>query len=131
MKLVLITILAMASSLSASVYFEPTQADYDCCSKAIMAQQEAYRAAKKAGDYETAVSLAVTHNTRAWLHFNKAMKVAKAKGAFKDAEALIEALAYLNEAEKDALASDKGEACLEKVLKNKAIIVDKLAKLRK
>jgi hypothetical protein len=135
MKIALVFLLALASFASADqydkLYFEPTQADFDCCHKAIGKQQKEYKAAKKAGDYDKSVELSLSYWTRAWLHFNKGM--ATAKGAGKDEAALQEALNYLSFAEADATRSSdsRSSEILEKVSKNRKLIQAKVSKLEK
>lgn len=136
MKLVLVFLMALASFAGAAdqydkLYFEPTQADFDCCHKAIGKQQKEYKAAKKAGDYDKAVELSLSYWTRAWLHFNKGMDTAK--GAGKDKTSLQEALNYLSLSEADATRSSDSRAaeCLEKIAKNRRLIQAKISKLEK
>lgn len=94
---------------SGAKFFEPTQQDFNCCSQAIVDQQDAYYTAKEAGDYEQAVDNALFYWTRAWAHFNKGIDTITKSGAFGSKDKLNEAISYMDLASADALkAKEKG-----------------------
>ena len=136
-KLLLATLFAVFAATQAQSaeepkhFFEPTQADYDCCNSAIMAQQSRYAVAKSNSDYEKALKEALFNWTTAWLHFNKAMDVAQGEGAWNNAATLTSALGYLDKAEASAkLAKGKeAKAVLAKVAKNRKWISERLEKI--
>lgn len=123
---VLSLLISTAVMADGRAFFEPTQADYDCCNSEIMAQQERYYEAKNKGDYDEAVVNALFYWTRAWLHFNEAVKVGVVGGQWSlDADELNKALGLLDKAGADAKAAagaGTSKDCLAKVRANRATI---------
>lgn len=116
-------------------FFEPSQADYDCCYKAIRAQQTAYFTAKNAKQWDLARSLALFHYVRAWLYNNQANAMISTKEGWNSIPKLNEALWLLAQGHAE-LEKEKGfkkyaGACWAKLEANRMAIEDQIQSLEK
>lgn len=107
------------------LHFEPTQADWNCCAKAIVAQQSEYVTAKKAKEYHKAHKLALWHFQRAWLSNNEAHDIIVKNQKDIDISELKQAQGFLALANLHILAAieaghhmDEVDACAAKVTSN-------------
>lgn len=116
------------------LFFEPTQADYDCCAAAIHEQQHAYEKAKIDGNYAVAIENSLFSYQEAWLHFNLAMSkyAADEKGFYNDESRLKGLLVLLDRAE-EAIANDpkhkEAIKCKKLVKRNRVWIEKRIAEL--
>lgn len=117
-------------------YFEPTQADYDCCHVAVKAQQAAYVKARDLKDWATAQYNALFWFAKAWLSFNQAMSIVQSVDGWNSEVALNEALLHLKDADTyiskaRAVKHHKAEwtDCETKVSHNREIIEKQIASI--
>lgn len=125
---------AMADEKIESVkFFEPTQQDYNCCSKDIKAQQHRYQVAKDQKHWQDAADNALFYWTRAWVHFNWAVATAYSKTGWKDEAALKDALSFLSLAITDATNADskEGVRILKLCARNSETITKRIEELHK
>jgi hypothetical protein len=127
-----------AGSGETAIYFEPTQADKDCCASAILAQQENYRLAVSQKNYRMARASALFHFTKAWVWFNEAMSIAQTEEGWmnvselkKAQDMLINAGSAIAEAEKAGHHASSVSACKALVTSNRERIEEQIAALLK
>ena len=120
------------------LYFEPTQADADCCHVQITAQQNEYIAAKNKGDYIETRRLALFHFTRAWAWFNEAMSIAQSEEGWmnvtelKKAQGLVaNAIADLEQAKLKGHHMSSVKVCEALCLSNQVRIDEQITALLK
>lgn len=120
-------------TISGTKFFEPTQADYNCCAKAIKVQQKMYQSAKEDKRWNETVDLALFHWTKAWAYFNWSMDTATSDAAWNDEVTLKDALDLMSLAATEATAADskEGSRILKKCAKNSKWMTERIEQLHR
>lgn len=113
----------------AQAFLEPSQADSDCCSVAIKAQQAAYVSARDGKRWEEAHKLALFYFVRAWLYNNEAFEILQSKEGWTNISELKRAQDLYDKADEELAIAVKQKHhmaqvrdCSDKVARNRMLI---------